>query len=508
MYCLDNIFRLSQRPKRRLCLLPQRYIMALLLFFGVLTNFTIRISFKLALNQLVVPANVSRFTNKNDICYYNETQKQSSPVNTSTKNLYDWSAASQTSIAKAFFYGYFFGHFPGGYFSDKYGGKIVLSCCTFVTIILTVFTPVMLTGSSHDYNILTGLQGLTGFSIGMLFPSVHSILAHWTPARDRGKLSSIVFCATQFAVVFRDAVSVSFIVYTDTWSSLLYLQSSLAAIWLVVWLVFGQATYRNSPLATEKEYAYLQEELETLLVDKVTKIPWIEMLFSIRLWALIIAQFGHTWMWHVMIKDLPKYMMSVLKFDLKQSYYIAAVPYLTMGVLTLSTGFLVDFLINKRVVEITTNRKSFTTFGAVGPAIFVVAAAYAACARKTAVFLFTVGMGMMSFYYSGTRINTLDLAPNYSGIIMGIVNGIGALPGIILPEIRKYWTLEDSYMDWIPVFWLHLAILFATCFFFAVFGSGRVQPWNDYEEEEIEAADSNASPFVSQIPVVEPPVPQ
>lgn len=103
--------------------------------------------------------------------------------------------------------------------------------------------------------------------------------------------------------------------------------------------------------------------LETLLVDKVTKIPWIEMLFSIRLWALIIAQFGHTWMWHVMIKDLPKYMMSVLKFDLKQSYYIAAVPYLTMGVLTLSTGFLVDFLINKRVVEITTNRKSFTTFG-------------------------------------------------------------------------------------------------------------------------------------------------
>lgn len=119
----------------------------------------------------------------------------------------------------------------------------------------------MLTGSSHDYNILTGLQGLTGFSIGMLFPSVHSILAHWTPARDRGKLSSIVFCATQFAVVFRDAVSVSFIVYTDTWSSLLYLQSSLAAIWLVVWLVFGQATYRNSPLATEKEYAYLQEEL-------------------------------------------------------------------------------------------------------------------------------------------------------------------------------------------------------------------------------------------------------
>lgn len=63
-------------------------------------------------------------------------------------------------------------------------------------------------------------------------------------------------------------------------------------------------------------------------------------------------------------------------------------------------------------------------------------------------------------------------------------------------------------MDWIPVFWLHLAILFATCFFFAVFGSGRVQPWNDYEEEEIEAADSNASPFVSQIPVVEPPVPQ
>lgn len=107
-----------------------------------------------------------------------------------------------------------------------------------------------------------------------------------------------------------------------------------------------------------------------------------------------------------------------------------------------------------------------------GPAIFVVAAAYAACARKTAVFLFTVGMGMMSFYYSGTRINTLDLAPNYSGIIMGIVNGIGALPGIILPEIRKYWTLEvrkKLVQSNFTVFFLGLLHGLDTCFL-ATFG--------------------------------------
>lgn len=41
------------------------------------------------------------------------------------------------------------------------------------------------------------------------------------------------------------------------------------------------------------------------------------------------------------------------------------------------------------------------------------------------VALFTIGMGFMGTFYSGLKVNNLDLAPNYAGVIMAITNGVG-----------------------------------------------------------------------------------
>lgn len=44
-------------------------------------------------------------------------------------------------------------------------------------------------------------------------------------------------------------------------------------------------------------------------------------------------------------------------------------------------------------------------------------------------------MASMGAYYSGTRVNALDLSPNYAGTIMALVNAIGALSGIVTPYL-------------------------------------------------------------------------
>lgn len=40
-------------------------------------------------------------------------------------------------------------------------------------------------------------------------------------------------------------------------------------------------------------------------------------------------------------------------------------------------------------------------------------------------------MGFMGAYYSGMKANNLDLSPNFSGAIMALTNGIGAIVGIV-----------------------------------------------------------------------------
>lgn len=79
--------------------------------------------------------------------------------------------------------------------------------------------------------------------------------------------------------------------------------------------------------------------------------------------ALVCAQIGHDWGFYVMVSDLPKYMSDVLRFSIKDNGLYSSLPYLLMWIVSVSTGFLSDFLIVRHFVTITGARKIFTAVG-------------------------------------------------------------------------------------------------------------------------------------------------
>lgn len=81
---------------------------------------------------------------------------------------------------------------------------------------------------------------------------------------------------------------------------------------------------------------------------------------------------------------------------------------------------------------------------AMGPAIFILIAAYSGCNRVQAVVMFTVGMGFMGTFYSGLKVNAMDLSPNFAGTVMAFVNGIGGLTGIFVPYLVGILTESVS----------------------------------------------------------------
>lgn len=74
----------------------------------------------------------------------------------------------------------------------------------------------------------------------------------------------------------------------------------------------------------------------------------------------------------------------------------------------------------------------------------MVLASYAGCNRTAVVAMFTLGMGFMGTFYSGIKANSLDIAPNYAGVIMAIANGTGSLAGVIGPYIVGVLTPNVS----------------------------------------------------------------
>jgi len=82
-------------------------------------------------------------------------------------------------------------------------------------------------------------------------------------------------------------------------------------------------------------------------------------------------------------------------------------------------------------------------------------------------------------FYPGMKVNGLDLSPNYSGTLMALVNGIGALTGIVTPYIVGELAPEQTVTQWRMVFWIVLGVFILTNVIFILYASGEVQYWND-----------------------------
>lgn len=78
--------------------------------------------------------------------------------------------------------------------------------------------------------------------------------------------------------------------------------------------------------------------------------------------------------------------------------------------------------------------------GNVGPGICVVMASYLGCNRTAAAAMFVIGMLIMGPFYSGMKVNVLDITKNFAGIIMAIVNGLGALAYFPVPSVTAMVT--------------------------------------------------------------------
>nr|XP_015838377.1 PREDICTED: sialin isoform X2 [Tribolium castaneum] len=488
--------------------IPQRYVVALLTMVALTVVYMMRISVPVSSRHMVAPMNATRANFS--------TCPEPSPVVKTSYHIQDivfpWTTQKQLIIKHCFFAGYFIGHFPGGIISDLYGGKHVMSVAILVSSLITLLTPIVFKAINGELILVSITKVLRGISIGMIFPSAHSIISQWCPARDRGKITGIIFAATQWSVTINNVVTEHLIMTMESWSSSYYLYGSMGVVLLLVWLLFASSHPDNCPYLTQKEYNYLKEELGkksrkkcfiVVLADHVQygpkPVPWARLLQSLPLWSLVLAQIGHTWIWHGLESDLPKYLRDVLKADILHRDLMASIPYAFMGLTTIFMGYVSDYLINRNNSTITTLRKALTTFGAMGPGIFIVAAGYngyVSCNRTTAAIIFTFGLCIMSCYYAGTRVNCFDLAPNYSGIVMALANGFGALPGIVAPEVTAIFTKHASVYGWMFVFWIDLGVLAVTNMVFVFFGSAEEQPWNrasgaeldeNYSQESTEA---------------------
>lgn len=132
-----------------------------------------------------------------------------------------------------------------------------------------------------------------------------------------------------------------------------------------------------------------------------------------------------------------------LEFDLAKSGFIAAIPYLTLGIILFFVGYLADRVQETGFLTTTQVRKYFNCTAFISQTVFMMLAAYQHDRVLIIVFI-TFGAALGALSICGYGVNHLDIAPQYASITMGISNTVATIPGIVSPLIAGFIVTDQK----------------------------------------------------------------
>lgn len=250
----------------------------------------------------------------------------------------------------------------------------------------------------------------------------------------------------------------------------------------MVWLLTVFSTPDEHPFITEKELDYLHETVEQSK-EKVP-VPWKRLVLSPIVYAVILAQIGHDYIILTMVTNLPKYMKDVLRFNVKMNGFLSSLPFISVFVSTLLSGYVCDCITKRNWVSMINMRRLQTIISAMGPATCIVMVGYVGCRRYWAVGLFTFGMFLMGPFYCGTKVTAIDITVHFSGMIMAIMNGVGSIMGAVGPSIIAAVAKNNTLEEWQLVFWIIWMVALVTTLVYVCLVKVERASWDYLEGEQ------------------------
>nr|XP_040045516.1 sialin isoform X1 [Gasterosteus aculeatus aculeatus]XP_040045517.1 sialin isoform X1 [Gasterosteus aculeatus aculeatus] len=396
---------------------------------------------------------------------------------------YPWDSETQGWLQGAFFFGYLFTQIPAGYLSGHYGGSVFMGLGVLGTAALTLLTPL---ASSMGAYWLFALRALEGFGEGVTFPAMMSLWARWSPPLERSRLMTLSGSGASFGA-FVALPLTGYICQTLGWPAVFYICGGSGCLWSVFWFAFASDDPRTNRRISKEERDYIINSIGSQGTGHGWSVPVLPMLLSVPLWSIIITQMCSNWSYYTLLTSLPTYMNDIMHFDIKSNGFLSAVPYLGALLFSTLSGVAADSLIERKVFSISVVRKLFTLIGLLSGAAFLVAVSYAGCSHILTVTFLTLSATIGAITAAGVYMNQIDIAPRYAGLLLGITNTFGTIPGVVAPIATGYFTEDRTMAGWRKVFWVAAGINVVGAIIFTIFSSGKIQKWAVVEDDGAEA---------------------
>ncbi|XP_049775994.1 putative inorganic phosphate cotransporter isoform X2 [Schistocerca cancellata] len=442
--------------KHRLPMLGVRHLQALLLCVSHVLVFSLRTDMSMA---VVVMAN-------------------NTAGNPNIKD-YGWSQSETSTILSAFFWGYVVTLAPAGWAADRFNSKNLLSASLILSGIFTMLTEVA--ADAGGVVLVCAFRVATGLSQGLVFPCTHSLLAKWIPPKENAVLGTAVYSGDQLGTVIAMMTSGAIAQSAVGWPFIFYFFGGLSIICGAILFWFGENTPSQHKHISRAELTFIEESCKDVSREQEKfSTPWVSIFTSLPVFSLVVVTMTQNWGFFTLLTETPTYLSNVLGFDIESNGLLSALPYVANIVLSLASSWIVNSVEKKQILSRGALRKVVNSIASWLPAAALVALSFIPLEDPTAaVILLTVAIGFNGLTIMGMMMNLIDIAPNFSGLMMGVTDCIGTLTSIAAPLYVGAIVKENTIEEWRIVFLTAAGMFFVGNLVFVIFADGEVQPWND-----------------------------
>ena len=375
---------------------------------------------------------------------------------------FGWNAEEQGRILSSFFVGYLLTQILGGWLAERFGGKVVLGCGVIFWSLFTLITPIAAAGGMVA---LITARILMGMGEGVTFPSIYALFGRWIPVRERSRSIGILFSMAPLGSVFA-LLATPWIVGRFGWEVAFYAFGLIGFVWWIFW----QKMSTSGPEQHHRVSATELSEIDGEPGDSTDAPASMSLLLrAAPVWAIVICHFCANWAGYVLLVWTPTYINKGLGVDFASVGVYTMIPMLASFVALNLGGWAADHAI-RRGIDVTRVRKVMQTIGFGGPALVLAGLGYVESV-PLAIFLMSLGNFLGGASAGGFGVNHLDIAPKGAGVIMGLSNTAGTLPGVIGVYVSGLILAATS--SWTLVFQTAAVINVVGLLIYLTFGSSK-----------------------------------
>ena len=362
-----------------------------------------------------------------------------------------WSPTVQGAVMSAFFLGYVTLQIPAGYLSDRFGGKWVLGLGVLFWSLFTLLTPA---SAALGITVLLACRFLMGVAEAVTWPSIYSLYSRWVHPDRRASAVGLMNSGISGGAVIA-LICTPWLISVWSWQGAFYLYGVLGILWFAVWAPLARSRpadktdwdTADAVLATA-EAGSAADENDVSAQAVYPRLTVRGMLRSRAVWAVAVAHICINWSLYLVLSWFPTFVNRELGADLQLAGFLALAPTIVSLVMAPLAGRLFDRLVAKGHDRLKVRRvMQSLAFVGITAAMMAITLTDSLVLSVTVI---TLSNALTAFSIGGFATNHLDIAPNQSGLLMGVTNTLAAVSSSASVFVSGW--IQDLSGGWDAVF--------------------------------------------------------